>query len=54
VLRLIGKPSKVTADGVELPENKLPSGNGWIWTALSSGGVLKIIKTTQRNVVIDF
>jgi len=54
VLRLTGKPSKVTADGVELPENKLPSVNGWIWTALSSGGSLKISKKTNRNVVIDF
>ena len=53
VLRLNTKPSRIIADGIVLPENKYPSDNGWTWSALSSGGVLKISKKHQKNIVID-
>jgi len=54
VLRLNGKPSGIIADGIVLPENKHPSDDGWTWSALSRGGVLKISKKYQKNIVIDF
>lgn len=54
LLRLKGKPSKVTADGIVLVEVIGPSDKGWTWKELSIGGVLKISKKTQRNIVIDF
>ena len=53
VLRLNTKPSRIIADEIVLPENKYPSDNGWTWSALSSGGVLKISKKHQKNIVID-
>jgi hypothetical protein len=54
VLRLNSKPSRVIADGIVLPEIKYTSDNGWTWSALSSGGVLKISKKHNKNIVIDF
>jgi len=54
VLRLNRKPSRVIADGIVLPEIKYPSDNGWTWNTLSSGGILKISKEQQKNIVIDF
>jgi len=53
-LRLNRKPSRVIADGIVLPEIKYPSDNGWTWNTLSSGGILKISKEQQKNIVIDF
>jgi hypothetical protein len=54
VLRLNMKPSRVTADRIVLPGVKNQSDTGWMWSALSDGGVLRIIKKEQRKVVIDF
>jgi len=54
VLRLNQKPSRVTADRIVLHEVENPSDTGWMWKALNDGGILRIIKKEQRNVVIDF
>lgn len=54
VLRLDQKPSMVTADGIVLQEADNRSDTRWIWSALNNGGVLRIIKEGQRNVVINF
>jgi hypothetical protein len=54
VLRLNQKPSRVTADRIVLHEVDNKSDIGWVWSELSGGGLLRVTKKEQRNVVIDF
>jgi hypothetical protein len=54
VLRINRKPLKVYADDSELPEAKYQPDPGWIWSALSKGGILRINKKEHRNIIIDF
>jgi hypothetical protein len=54
VLRVNRKPLKVFADDSELPEVKYQSDPGWIWSALSNGGILRINKKEHKNIIIDF
>jgi hypothetical protein len=43
ILRLTGKPFKITCNGTELKENAGGNTSGYRWNSLSKGGVLQII-----------
>jgi hypothetical protein len=53
-LRINKKPSKVMADNIILSEVENPVENGWIWSTLEIGGVLKVSKKEGNNVAIYF
>jgi hypothetical protein len=54
VLRLRKKPSKIITGSAEIPETKNSASQGWFWSDLDIGGILKISKTRGRQVSIYF
>lgn len=52
-LRLTKKPARVSADGSDLAETTPVDSDGWTWSPLNKGGVLKISKTQGKRVVIE-
>jgi len=40
--RLDSKPKTITVNGMALKQSKTPIANGWIWTPIDKGGVVKI------------
>jgi len=52
LLRLTTKPVKVLAAGEELPESDQLSGDKWTWTALVTGGVLRIDHKHSNDIII--
>ena len=52
LLRLTTKPVKILAAGEELPESDQLSGDKWTWTALVTGGVLRINHKHSNDIII--
>ncbi|MFH0756331.1 MAG: hypothetical protein V2B15_03490 [Bacteroidota bacterium] len=53
-LRLVKKPARVRAESSELAETTSADSDGWSWSPLNKGGVLKVRKKQGNRVVIDF
>jgi len=53
VIRLTGRPDKITCDGAELSEVADEASEGYSWTSLPSGGILQV-KHTGSNIKIFF
>jgi hypothetical protein len=51
VLRLTSKPKKITVDGIEL-EKATPGSTGYEWKTLTSGGVLRIIHSGKKVIIL--
>lgn len=54
ILRLKMKPVAVKLENIILSESENNEASGWNWTPLESGGVLKINKKENSNVIIEF
>jgi hypothetical protein len=54
VLRVIRKPSRVTAGDKKINESKKITDDSWTWDAITEGGILKISKSAATEVVIEF
>jgi hypothetical protein len=52
VLRITGKPARVTVNGKDLPESKKGNKNGWSWKSLDNGGILTINHTLGNSISI--
>jgi hypothetical protein len=53
VLRLKTKPEKILAGESELPEKEDETANGWTWTSLDNGGVLRINHQNSDKIIIQ-
>lgn len=51
-LRLLSKPEKVTSGGEILKERADEKSEGWKWTSLAKGGILKIRHSENSKVII--
>ncbi len=54
LIRLVQKPAKVMMNDSELTETESSEPDGWNWSELQKGGVLKIFKKEGNNVLINF
>lgn len=54
VLRLVTKPEKIRIDGKILEDNDLQENTGWSWSALESGGILRIKHEDGNKLNIEF
>jgi len=52
VLRLKKKPLKIIAGSADLPETEDTKLHGWYWIDLEKGGILKLTRSTGRQVSI--
>ena len=52
LLRLTSKPAKILASGEVLPQTERLSGDCWTWTALDTGGVLRINHEHSKKISI--
>ncbi len=53
-LRLTKKPALVRVESSELAETTSADSDGWSWSPLNKGGVLKVRKAQGNRVVIEF
>jgi hypothetical protein len=52
IIRLQSKPARVMVDDIAISEIENPDENGWAWSALEKGGMLKISKKYGNKVYI--
>ncbi len=53
VLRLTAMPRKIAVDGIELKRKDDLKSDGWNWKKLDKGGVLRIVRSSGREVKIS-
>jgi hypothetical protein len=54
VLRMKTKPEKILAGNIEIPESNELTTDAWTWSALDTGGVLRINHQKSNRIVIQF
>jgi len=52
IIRMVSKPKSVKVNGFQLSELDKPDGEGFVWTSLDKGGVLKISYRSGNEVVV--